>query len=291
MRGRKLLSAGCTAAVAMALSAGPNVAGASVTLGQTPATPPPISTCSNVNADWLQPTEVSGNSYVVPAFGTITSWSTHTSPTVNQQWSMRIYRLVSDLTYEVVFREDPHTLEASALNTFQVKVPVQPGDLLGMNPTAAGNVNSACLTASPGNTVRWRNGNLAVGGSGVFGGQAMNSRLNISAVFEPSNTFTLSPVTRNKKKGTAVVTITVPNPGKLSGGGKGVKFIGGLPKQAVPAGPTLLRIKARGRQKRKLRTTGKVKLRVTLGYTPTGGAQSTQTLKLKLKRTLRPNPR
>ena len=51
-------------------------------------------------------------------------------------------------------------------------------------------------------------------------------RLSATAVVSPSNTFTLGSTTRNEKKGTASLTVTVPNPGELTGLGKGVKVAG-----------------------------------------------------------------
>ena len=48
---------------------------------------------------------------------------------------------------------------------------------------------------------------------------------------------------------------------------------------------TLL-IKAKGKKKRKLNDTGKVKLNATISYTPTGGTASTHSRKVKLKKNL-----
>ena len=42
----------------------------------------------------------------------------------------------------------------------------------------------------------------------------------------------------------------------------------------------------KGKKKRKLNETGKVKLNVAITYTPTGGVPSTQSLKVKLKKKL-----
>jgi hypothetical protein len=103
----------------------------------------------------------------------------------------------------------------------------------------------------------------------------------------PSNTFTLGAITRNKKRGTATVTVDVPNPGELTGSGKGVTATGAaVTSKAVDAGQAQLLIKAKGKKKRKLNETGKVKLRVAVTYTPTGGDPSTQSLKLQLKKKL-----
>jgi tripartite motif-containing protein 71 len=105
----------------------------------------------------------------------------------------------------------------------------------------------------------------------------------------PSNAFTLGPISRNKKKGTATINLTLPNPGELTGSGSGVKASSAgraVTSKSVGAGQAQLLIKATGKKKRKLNETGKVKLSVVVTYTPTGGDPSTQPVKVKLKKKL-----
>jgi hypothetical protein len=83
---------------------------------------------------------------------------------------------------------------------------------------------------------------------------------------------------------TATFTATVPNPGDLTASGNGVKAAAAVTSKAVGAGPAQLLIKAKGKKKRKLNETGKVKLNVAITYTPTGGDPSTQSTKVKLKK-------
>jgi hypothetical protein len=112
----------------------------------------------------------------------------------------------------------------------------------------------------------------------------------VFAVFvKPSNAFTLGALTRNKKKGTATLAVNVPNPGELTGSGQGVKVAstgGAVISKSVAAGPAQLLIKAKGKKKRKLNETGKVKVNPTITYTPTGGNPSIQSTKVKLKKKL-----
>ena len=107
---------------------------------------------------------------------------------------------------------------------------------------------------------------------------------------KPGNAFSLGAITRNKKKGTATLTVNVPNPGELSGSGSGAKVASSSGRavisKSVPAGSAQLLIKATGKKKRKLNDTGKVKLNVAITYTPTGGDPSTQSTKVKLKKKL-----
>jgi len=107
-------------------------------------------------------------------------------------------------------------------------------------------------------------------------------------VFVYSNSFTLGRITRNKKKGTATLTVDVPNPGDLTAKGKGVKAAGAavISKTVTAPGAVELLIAAKGKKKRKLNKTGRMKLNANITYTPTGGDPSTQSIKVKLKKTL-----
>ena len=103
-----------------------------------------------------------------------------------------------------------------------------------------------------------------------------------------SNVFSFGQVKRNKHKGTATLAVNVPEPGQLIGSGNGAKVAaaGATTSKAVTPGTAQLLIKAKGKKKRKLNETGKVKLSVAVTYTPTGGKPNTQTVKVKLKKNL-----
>jgi len=111
----------------------------------------------------------------------------------------------------------------------------------------------------------------------------------VSPSVSPSNAFTLGAITRNNKKGTATITMNVPNPGELTASGNGVQAASAgraLISKSVAAGQAQLLIRAKGKKKQKLNEAGKVKLSVAVTYTPTGGDPATQTKKLKLKKKL-----
>jgi dipeptidyl aminopeptidase/acylaminoacyl peptidase len=104
----------------------------------------------------------------------------------------------------------------------------------------------------------------------------------------PSNVFTFGALTRDKAKGTATQTVTVPGPGELVLGGSGV-----VPQRpstrrslrlAVVGGDVLVKIKAKGKAKDKLKKKGKATVNPTFTFTPTGGTASTQTKQVKLKK-------
>jgi hypothetical protein len=56
--------------------------------------------------------------------------------------------------------------------------------------------------------------------------------------------------------------------------------------KAVSPGPVTLTIKAKGKKKRTLNETGKVTVKPTISFTPTGGNPSTKLAKVKLKKKL-----
>ncbi len=90
-------------------------------------------------------------------------------------------------------------------------------------------------------------------------------------------------IKRNKKKGTAKVPVTVAAPGTLVLGGKKIK----QRTRAVPAGTAKLTVAAKGKARRKLLKTGKVKVKLTLTFTPAGGMPATATKTIQLKRIVR----
>jgi CSLREA domain-containing protein len=97
----------------------------------------------------------------------------------------------------------------------------------------------------------------------------------------PDNDFSFGKMKRNKRKGTAKLTVEVPGPGKLELVGKSVKT---SDAEAPGAGEVKLAIKAKGRAKRKLREAGKAKVRVEVTFTPDGGTANARETKVKLVR-------
>ncbi len=276
---------------ALPLTASAPPAAASVTIGQLAPGSSPPARCNASPVDLVQPTVTGGNTYVVPVTGTVTSWTTNAAAGAGQRLVMKIFRKVSDpATYMAVGR-DPGVLTPRGTdgNTFPANIPVQPGDVLGLNDgNASFAIPNACEFAVPGETSLFREGDLPDGRSGRFAIGEPDFRLNIRAVVEPSNVFTFGDVERNKKKGTATLTVDVPNPGELALAGKGVKeqaAAGAVAAVTVTApGPVELLVKPKRKKRKKLNETGKVKVKPKVTYTPTDGEPNTQSTKLKLKK-------
>jgi hypothetical protein len=271
------------ATLCLAASAVP--AQASVTLGAVSATTP-ASNCTNLREDWVQSAQTSGNSYTVPNLaGTITSWRTQTSTTPGQVWTFKVYRLVGGTTYKVVGLNGPKSLTPGVLNSFKTNIAVMPGDIIGMNDNdTTSPVSTTCGYPSPGNTTSWHNGSLGNGEMAPFGSSVANSLLNIEATFTPQNKFTVSSVARNKQRGTAIVTVDLPNPGQLTAFGAGFRIASaaGAVSKPVSAGQTQLFVRAKGKKRRKLNRRGRCKINVAIAYTPTSGNSRTRHAKFKL---------
>jgi len=272
--------------VALSLAASASPATASVTIGQTAGDSIP-SPCSP--DDQAQGPVSTGTQYAVPSTGgivnwTLTSWSHQARAASDQQLKVKMWRQVSGLTYTVVGQDGPRILASGVLNTFTASIPVKPGDILGITPTS----NVACLFGSfAGEAYYHGNGDAATGAQVTFTPDT-DSRLNISATLEPTNTIALGDTRRNKKKGTATLTVNVPNPGELTASGKGVKAAAVATSSKAVTGPgaATLVVRAKGKKKAKLNDRGKVKLGLNVTYTPTGGDPSTQSVKVKLKKRL-----
>ena len=103
----------------------------------------------------------------------------------------------------------------------------------------------------------------------------------------PPNKVKFGAFKRNAKKGTGKLSVQVPVTGALKLGGKGVvpqRQAAASAEKAVGAGTVKLRVKAKGKQRKKLNQKGKVKLTLKVSFTPDFGTGGTQTKKVTLKK-------
>jgi hypothetical protein len=268
---------------ALLLAVAGSQARAAVPVGQLPSTPPFAQAVSNI--DEVQLSVASGLSYTLPGAGRITSWSTHANATAAQTWTLKVFRAVGGTTYRVVGHSGPHVLTPSTVNTFSANVQVQAGDLLGFH---SGSVNSGLTyPGDPADQRAFRFGNLADGEQGDFM-QTAGTRLNIAAIFVPSNGFSILRKKRNKRRGIAVLTVRVPNSGELALAGKGVKRVTAaqarLSKAVTTPGKVKLKVRPKGKVRRKLNSSGKAAVRAKVTFTPTGGDPRTKSIRVKLRK-------
>ena len=78
---------------------------------------------------------------------------------------------------------------------------------------------------------------------------------------------------RNRRKGTAKLPVSLPGAGQLKVSGKGFKAIA---KTVASAKTVKLAVRARGKSLRKLRASGKTKLKRTLSFLTSDGGIATQ---------------
>lgn len=96
----------------------------------------------------------------------------------------------------------------------------------------------------------------------------------------PDNSFEFGKVKKNKRKGTAKVTVIVHAPGAVQLAGS--KKLKADEETAAAAGEVKLDVKAKGRARSKLSSKGKAKVKLEVTFTPTGGTPNTQSKKVKL---------
>ena len=263
------------------LALAPN-AGASVTLGQlAPGTP--SADCTTSGLDYLQPSVTGGNLYIAKLAGKIVSWSTN-SAGPGATYVVKIFRRTTDPDFFQVMSHAPPHILTSGVNTVPVNLHVESGDMIGFNESGPSN---SCTFGQLGDNVLNHPGDLADGTSGLFTAQN-DVRLNLSAVLIADNGFTIGPITKNHKRGTATVTVTTTNPGSVSIAGKGIKKRAS--KNLAVAGPATFSIATTGKTKRRLERKGKVLLTARVTFSPNGGDPSTQALDLKLRLRKPPAP-
>jgi hypothetical protein len=273
-------------ALAVLLTASASPTAGAVTIGETFT---PNAACGD-GLTRIQ-TTFPGTQYVVPSTGgivdwTLTSWSFE-ADAAPPQLKFKVARaapgadLTTDADLTIVGESGVVTPAPNTLNTFPVQIPVKPGDLIGTYTQTLGN----CRRTQAGYSFLFDPTDVPPGTTTSFEPTGNPTpQLDVSAVVTPTNTFTLGAITRNKKKGIATITATVPNPGELTASGKGVKAGAATISKAVGAGTAKLKIRAKGKKKATLNDTGKVKVKPKITFTPTGGDPRTQSLKLKLKK-------
>ena len=97
------------------------------------------------------------------------------------------------------------------------------------------------------------------------------------------NHFTIGKLKRNRKKGTATLTVTIPEPGTIVASGKGIKK---ATVRAAKGGAVKVPLKAVGKSLKRLKAKGKLKAKLKIAYSPVGGDTSTQHHKVTLQKKL-----
>jgi hypothetical protein len=220
-----------------------------------------------------------------PVNGTVTSWRlrANTAPEVR----LRILRPAGGSSFTGVGTSGPANFTGPGLSgPIPTSLPISAGDGVGLENPSGRLIYGANLL---GGTIFWNMPVLADGSTRVADGSGPMVETLVQATVEPTSALGLSaaPVL-NKKKGTATLTVSVPNPGQLDFSGTGISIAETAAVKTVTApGPVKFLIRATGKKLKKLKTKGKVGVTATFTFTTTGGAASTQSKSLKLKKKLK----
>jgi hypothetical protein len=273
------------ATVLFAASASP--AGAVVRIGSNLSRVPnsaanysPRPTFSNLS---LAPDRRAPDGLSSPVNGTVERWRIRVGDSTRVT-NLRIIRPLGSGLFTGAGTSASVTPPTHATTSYNVQLPIRIGDYLGLDCCDPDFFAPEAEFFVTGTGVRneWQP-SLADGAT-----RAPNRtnayEIAVNADINPISAFSLDATTRNEEKGTATIAVSVPNPGQLIGSGRGVRVGDGSVngKKVRAPGRVRLLIKAKGRKKRKLNTTGKVKVRPELTFTPNGGSASARSLKVKL---------
>jgi hypothetical protein len=241
-----------------------------------------------------------------PCDGTVTRFRLNGIPRPANHYSLRVVRRNSDGSYTGTATSAPVAIATEGVNEYATNLPIAKGELLGID----------FRDSTEEHGLRW------VGGSGVsaavlfdFPEDGTPAAADIASTqfyylfngdvacagspAPPAPAPPLSPILPTPSNAFHVVslkkstlTVSLDSPGTLAASEAPAKKKGG--KKAAPLllkpssasggpGPVKLKLKLTGAAKAKLRETGKVKVKATLAFTPTGGTKSVQVRGFKVK--------
>jgi hypothetical protein len=97
---------------------------------------------------------------------------------------------------------------------------------------------------------------------------------------KPTNAFKLGGTKLNRGQGSAILTVAVPGPGRLTLSGKGLMRV---TRNVTKAGAAKLAVRPTTVTKAKLASSGRAKVMATITFTPTGGDPHSESKTLSLK--------
>ena len=217
-----------------------------------------------------------------PVNGTVVRWRIRVGDSTRVT-NLRIIRPLGDGLFTGAGTSASVTPPTAATTSYPVQLPIRIGDYIGLDCCNPGVFEPDAEFFVTGNAAirnEWQPG-LANGGAGRTPLRTNGYEIAVNAQINPISTFTLDTIRPNRRKGTATITANVPNPGELTGSGRGVNTAV-ISKKVRAPGRVRLLIKAKGKKKRKLNSSGKVKVRPEITYTPTGGSANTRSVAVKL---------
>jgi hypothetical protein len=155
---------------------GPSSAGAATQIGQTFL--PGHNCVTGPGTTYLQ-TGSSGPTYTVPSRGVITSWS-YQGGSSPPNLGFKVGRATGGANFFIVGEGAVQTTVAGQLSTFPVRIPVEPGDVIGIQLASNGECGSDAASSF---TYRFRSGDASPGATFAFL-SADSFQFDVSAILE-----------------------------------------------------------------------------------------------------------
>jgi hypothetical protein len=288
MRSRGSLLVGLTATVVLAsagASQGAVTIGNNLTNDGTVNMPGCNIPCTATNLT-LPASSLAPGGLTSPVNGSVTSWRLRANQGPNVR--LRILRRGAGNTFTGVGTSGPAGFAGpeGASDPIATSLPIQTGDSIGLESPDGNFIYGENIE---GGAAFWNMPVLADGSAPrAPNGTSPVVEVLVQATIEPTNTFTSGAPVLNKKKGTATLTVDLPNPGTLDFSGTGISIAETAAVKTVAApGPVKFLVSATGKKLKKLKRKGKAGVTATFTFTPTGGAASTQAVPVQLKKKLK----
>ena len=225
-----------------------------------------------------------------PVNGMVTTWRISAGITPGPA-ALRIVRPLAGGLYISPGATPQMMPAANSISTYSAQLPIQRGDLIGVDCCGAGGSTFFTQTSSPQTSrLDFEPGPLGEGpGTAPAGSDTFEVLIN--ADIDPTSAFTVSKP--KVKKGAISLTAQVPNSGTIVAGDPRDYALGAVGnktlmlkyKNGVAAGPGAVSLTVRTTQAARalLRQRGHLKVPMKVLFTPTGGLPASQTLKVKLR--------
>lgn len=120
--------------------------------------------------------------YTVSLPGVLTSWS-FAAAANPPQLRLKVGRPTGDTNFTIVGESPVETMTANTLRTFQIRIPVQAGDVLGQYQATDGH----CSSGTPGFSYVYVDVDQPFGTNATFTGPVTNTELPLAATLEPDS--------------------------------------------------------------------------------------------------------
>ena len=276
----------------------PSPAVATVTIGSNLSGDPSVPSSCSPPCTMVQAAFPAGNQAPAgpasPVNGTIVAWRIRVGPD-SGPLALRVIKRLSGGLSTGAGTSATVTPPTNATSTFSTNLPIAIGEPIGIDCCGAPFSPDIVANLTGGTRESWLPP-LPDGDPGqapTFTSQFYSIQMN--ADIEPTSAFTATVAP--KKGGKVQVTANLPNPGTLAAGtkndaglasaaakGKKVVYLKRMTAQVSAPGAATLVVKASKAARRQLVQRGRLRVKLKLVFTPTGGASSTQVTKVNLKR-------